>query len=110
MLTPETIARMTAEQKQWLSQQGNRAREIIRLAQEPPMYSPIPKDLQRFAIVGSVEFDKPIIRTALFFGSGHSGRHEIIVGSNEAKWSHGWYNGIDELAHLIPPVRAVSNG
>jgi hypothetical protein len=107
MLSSETIARMTPEQKRWMSQQGNRAREIIRLAQEPPEYSPLHKDFQRFAIIGSVEFDQPIIRTALFFGSGCSGRHEIIIGSNDAKWSRGWYNGMDELAHLIPPVRAT---
>ena len=105
MLSPEIISRMTTDQKRWLSQQGNRAREIIRLSQEPPPYSPIPKEFQRFAIIGSVEFDKPMVRTALFFDSGHSGRHKIIVGNNEANWEHGWYNGLTELAHLIPPVR-----
>ena len=107
MLNSETIARMESEQRKWLSQQGNRAREIIRLSQEPPEYSPMSKDFQRFAIIGSVEFDQPIIRTALFFDSGHSGRHEIIIGSNEAKWDCGWYNGMDELSHLIPPVRTT---
>lgn len=106
MLNKETLSRMLPDQIRCLSQQGVRAREIIRLSQEPPEYSPIPRDFQRFAIIGSVEFDQPIIRTALFFGSGHSGRHRIIVGSNEAEWSYGWYNGMDRLAHLIPPVRA----
>lgn len=105
MLNPETIARMTLEQKRWLSRQGNRAREIIRLAQEPPEYSPIPKDFQRFAIIGSVEFDKPIVRTALFFGAGHNGRYRTIVGSNEAEWQTGWLNGVRDLAALIPPTR-----
>lgn len=77
------------------------------LSQEPREFSLLNKDLQRFAIIGSLEFDKPMIRTALFFNAGHAGRHEIIIGSNEARWDYGWYNGMDELAHLIPPVRSV---
>lgn len=105
MLTPETIARMTKEQKLWLSQQGNRAREIIRLSQEPQEYMPIPKQFQRFAIIGSLEFDKPMVRTALFFDCGHMGRYQTIVGNNEIEWQTGWYNGIDNLAHLIPPAK-----
>lgn len=107
MLSPEIIARMEAEQRKWLSQQGNRARELIRLAQEPPEYLPIPKQFQRFAIVGSLEFDKPMVRTALFFNTGHSGRYQTIVGSNEAGWKSGWLNGVHDLAELIPPVRSV---
>ena len=107
MLNPKTIARMTTEQKRWLSQQGNRARELIRLTQEPPEYMPIPKQFQRFAIIGSLEFNKPIIRTALFFSCEHTGRYQTIVGNNEAEWQTGWYNGIDNLAHLIPPVRVI---
>lgn len=55
MLSPEIIARMTPEQRKWLSQQGN------------------------------------IVHTALFFDCGHLG----------------WYNGLRDLAGLIPPPRVM---
>lgn len=106
MLNAETLSKMTSEQRKWLSQQGNRARELIRLAQEPPEYLPVLKPFQRFAIVGSLEFDKPIVRTALFFDCGHVGRYQTVVGHNEAEWRTGWYNGVHGLAELIPPPRA----
>lgn len=107
MLPPEILAKMAFEQRKWLSQQGNRARELIRLAQEPSDYLPVSKAFQRFAIVGSLEFDTPLVRTALFFDCGHTGRYRTVVGSNEAEWRTGWGNGVRDLAALIPPPRAI---
>lgn len=107
MLSPEIIARMTPEQRRHLSQQGNRARELIRLAQEPPDYLPVPKAFQRFAIIGSLEFDEPRIRTALFFDCGHTGRYRIVIGTKPQPGTTGWYNGLHHLAAMIPPPRII---
>jgi hypothetical protein len=98
---------MRPEQRKWLSQQGNRARELIRLAQEPPEYLPVPKAFQRFAIIGSLEFDEPRIRTALFFDCGHVGRYRVVIGSNPQPGTTGWYNGLHDLAAMIPPPRII---
>ena len=107
MLSPEIIAKMEPEKRKWLSQQGNRARELIRLAQEPPDYLPVPKAFQRFAILGSVEFDKPIVRTALFFDCGHMGWYRQMVGTQYQDKTVGWYNGVHDLATMIPPPRVM---
>lgn len=98
---------MTPDQRRWLSQQGNRARELIRLSQEPPDYLPVPKAFQRFAIIGSLEFDAPIVRTALFFDCGHTGRYQTLIGAGGQSIETGWYNGVHDLAELVPPPRVM---
>lgn len=108
MLSPEIIAKMTPEQRKWLSQQGNRARELIRLAQEPPDYLPVPKAFQRFAIIGSLEYDQPMVRTALFFDCGHVGRYRTVIGTVPQQGTTGWYNAVHHLAERIPPPRIIT--
>jgi hypothetical protein len=107
MLSDNIIKKMMPEQRKWLSRQGNRARELIRLAQEPPEYLPTPKAFQRFAIIGSLEFDEPKVRTALFFDCGHTGWYRIVIGTKPQPETTGWYNGIQQLASLIPATRII---
>ena len=80
---------------------------LLKLAQEPPDYLPAPKAFQRFVIIGSLEFDKPMVRTALFFDCGHVGRYRTVIGTKPQPGTTGWYNAIHDLAATIPPPRGT---
>jgi hypothetical protein len=108
MLDPLIIARMNPERRKIMSQQGNRARELIRLSQEPPEYMPIDLcDFKRFVIIGDVSYDKPRIVTGLFFDAGHTGRYELLINGRTEGVPAGWYNGIHKLAERLPSPRAT---
>jgi len=108
MLSPEIIARMTPERRKLLSVQGNRAREIIRLSQEPSEFMPFdPCAFKRFAIIADLSYDKPRIVTGLFFDAGHTGRYELLINGRTEGVPAGWYNGIHKLAERLPSPRAM---
>jgi len=107
MLTPEIIARMTPERRKIISREGNRARALIRLSNEPPEYMPIdPRAFKRFVIIGDVSYDQPRIITGLFFDRGHTGRYELLINGRQNGEPAGWYNGVQKLAERLPQPRA----
>ncbi len=104
MIGANVFARMTPEQKRYISLQGVKAKELKRLAQEPGIYRPIPEGLQLAAFFLDFRCDEPRANHVFLFEAGYAKRYEWMMNNNQKDGLIGWH---DAVRHGASHIRSL---
>jgi hypothetical protein len=104
MFGAEAFNRMTPEQRKRISMLGVQARELKRLSQEPPIYSPIPDGLQLAALFLDFRLAQPMATHVLLFDAGYKNRYELIPNNNVKPGLIGWHDAVRKGASRTRPL------
>jgi len=104
MFSAESFERMTPEQRNRISLLGVQARELKRMALEPPEYPPIPKGLQLAALFLDFRTGEAKCHHALLFEAGYKNRYEWRRNNKPQPGLVGWHSAVRRTASNIRPL------
>ncbi|MFW1676407.1 hypothetical protein ACFVYJ_01315 [Pontibacter sp. JAM-7] len=105
MISANAFRYMTDEQRQRMSRLGVQARELQRLAQDPPAYPPIPKGLQMAAIMLDFRTPCPVEHSILLFQAGdYKNRYRWMLDNQKQTGLIGWHDAVRNTAKLFRPL------
>lgn len=105
MFSAESMRYMTEDQKRRISLAGVQARELKRMALDPPDYPPIPEGLQMAAILLDFRCGIDDQHIALLFQKGeYKNRYRWMLDSNKQTGLIGWHDAVRSTAKLFRPL------
>lgn len=107
MFSAEAMRYMNEEQKRRISLLGVQARELKRMALDPPEYPPIPEGLQLAALFLDFRFGDARSHHALLFqASDYKNRYRWIRNNNMQNGLIGWHDAVRTTASNVRPIPA----
>lgn len=107
MFGAEILARSTPEQRRWISLLGVQARELKRMALDPPDYPPIPHGLQLAALFLDFRCGKSVMHHAFLFDVGYKHRYAWIRNNKPQDGLIGWHQAVRITAKNVRPLMPV---
>ena len=105
MFSAEILKKSTEEQRKRISLLGIQARELKRMAFDPPTYPPIPEGLQLAALILDFRIPgKAKMHHAFLFEAGYKNRYEWIRNNKQQSGLIGWHDAIRKTASNIRPT------
>jgi len=104
MFSAELLRKMTPGQRKHITMMGVQARELKRLALDPPDYSPIPEGLQLAALFLDFRTCEPRANHVLLFDAGYKNRYEWILNNVPQPGLIGWHDAVRHAASHIRPL------
>ena len=96
------LRKATPDQLQEWGRQSGRAREIVRLQQELPMYRPMSRQFAGFVIACSFQLQRPVIHTIQLYDTGRYDSFRSVVDGDKQIGRAGWYGQLENVARLMP--------
>ena len=109
MFSADSFRYMTDNQKERVSFLGVQARELKRMALDPPDYPPIPQGLQLAALF--LDFrsgDAKCHHALLFQHSDYKNRFKWIKNNKEQSGLIGWHDAVKKTASNVRPLINIS--
>lgn len=104
MYSAEIIQRLTPEQRKRISLLGIQAKELKRMALDPPDYPPIPEGLQLVALFLDFRTGKANMHHAFLFSAGKKNRYEWIKDNKPQPGLIGWHDAVRLTASNVRPL------
>lgn len=104
MFSANSLRKMTPAQRKRISLLGVQAKELKRMALDPPDYPPIPKGLQLAAIFLDFRSGEAKMHHVLLFEAGYKNRYRCIRNNKEVEGLSGWHKSIRRTAENIRPA------
>jgi len=106
MFSAKALRYMTEDQRKRIALAGVKARELKRLAQDPPDYPPIPEGLQMAAIMLDFRCSEPREHSILLFQAGeYHNRYRYMLDNKKQDGLIGWHDAVRATAKMFGVIR-----